>query len=149
MKLYFTLFVISRCIRNLEIYNVICILPSLVRSHRAVVPTDVSIQTVRMDLFLRILYQRKSRYTYYFMKSDTVHPLQDLPVIFLGIGVCLYILWHLFIYYPTTCAKYEWMSYGAFTCGLGPGAYILGLAAGLCLIYWFYYLHWCLKKSLE
>jgi hypothetical protein len=84
------------------------------------------------------------------MKSDVVHPpLQDLPVIFLGIGVCLYLLWHLFIYYPTTCAKYEWMSHGAFTCSLGPGAYILGLAVGMCLIYWFWYLYWCLKKSLE
>lgn len=83
------------------------------------------------------------------MNPDTRHPFTDLPLIFLGIAICLWFLWYLFVAYPATCAKYEWMTHGAFTCGLGPGAYILGLGLGLSLIVFGYVLYSALMRSLE
>jgi hypothetical protein len=58
-------------------------------------------------------------------------------------------LWYLFIQYPYTCAKLEWLPGGAFRCGLGPGAYILAFALGLSLIVWMYLLYSALMSSLE
>jgi hypothetical protein len=83
------------------------------------------------------------------MKMGTFLPLRYIPIVFCGIGISLFTLLFLFITYPATCAQLEWLSGGAFRCGLGPGAYILAFALGLSLIVWMYLLYSALMSSLE
>lgn len=83
------------------------------------------------------------------MKPDTGNPLLDLPIIVLGIGICVWMLSYIFVEYPATCAKLECMSHGAYTCGLGPGLYIFGFAIVLSLVVFGYLLYSALMRSLE
>ncbi|OPX74958.1 MAG: hypothetical protein A4E39_00384 [Methanoregulaceae archaeon PtaB.Bin152] len=83
------------------------------------------------------------------MHIATYFPLRYLPIVLCGMGVSLFTLLFLFVTYPATCAQLALLSGGAFTCGLGPGVYLLGFAIALSVIVWAYLLYSALMSSLE
>jgi len=83
------------------------------------------------------------------MRIGTFFPMRYLPIVLLGIGISLYVLLFLLVTYPATCANLERLSGGLYTCGLGPGAYLLVFGIGLALFVWLYLLYSALMSSLQ
>ena len=83
------------------------------------------------------------------MHIATYFPLRYLPIVLCGMGISLFTLLFLFITYPATCEQLALLSGGAFTCGLGPGVYLLGFGIALSIIVWVYLLYSALMSSLE